>query len=296
MSFWKILRVLVADHCNYQCVFCHNEGQVSSGDQNGKMPLQQFKKIISALADTEIKEIQFSGGEPFTNSETIEMIEYVHAHTQWEIGCASNGQLITESTARRLSNTRVKVNINLPDLNPDRFREITQWGSLARLLGKLDLFDLLHLDYAFNTVTQAGGIPSTLSVIDFAWQKGKRLKILPYVDRTHPARPTDEAELFHYLDRISKSAIIEPTSRKWVLADRGSGNTTIKYVNFPCYNQDINACREYAEVRLLPDFRIQPCLIRPDLIYRLDGKSNEAFKTRNIIPTFEMAWKNFISC
>jgi len=30
VAYWKIIRILTTDTCNFDCVFCHNEGQVIS--------------------------------------------------------------------------------------------------------------------------------------------------------------------------------------------------------------------------------------------------------------------------
>ena len=70
--YWDKLRILVTNSCNYQCPFCHNEGQ--SSDKSIKtMDFDKFKIIIDALKDEDIHEICFSGGEPFLEKKLVEM-------------------------------------------------------------------------------------------------------------------------------------------------------------------------------------------------------------------------------
>ena len=104
MSFWKILRVLTTNACNYKCVFCHNEGQDKFINSNSQfLKFEDFKIIIQSLEDTELKEVQFSGGEPFMNPETLKMIQWLNDNTNLEIGCATNTQFFTDETITALS-------------------------------------------------------------------------------------------------------------------------------------------------------------------------------------------------
>ena len=64
VNYWKILRILTTDTCNFDCVFCHNEGQQEKSMQN-YLDLKKLKSIIEAINGRPIKEIQFSGGSRF---------------------------------------------------------------------------------------------------------------------------------------------------------------------------------------------------------------------------------------
>ena len=73
MSFWKILRVLTTDKCNYNCIYCHNEGQTGKNITKD-MTLNEFIDVVTNLEDSGIEEIRFSGGEPLVNKQTIDII------------------------------------------------------------------------------------------------------------------------------------------------------------------------------------------------------------------------------
>ena len=296
MSYWKILRVLVSDFCNYHCVFCHNEGQSKDSQQNKSMPYDHFEITIKSLKQSEFKEVQFSGGETFANPATIKMIEMVNSSTNWEIGCATNGQLLSDGIAERLGKTRVKLNINLPSLNDDIFKAKTGGGSLSKLKQKLTPLDAHKVDYAFNSVIQTGGLNELFDLIDFCWERGKRLKILPYIDIDEPAHPPFLNDLYNHLDSIATSSSVQPTNRKWKLSDRGNGICVIKIVDSPCYDLNIHACKDYGEVRLLPDFSIQPCLINSTNRYQIEFGLQDTDQENEIKSKFEKAWMNFSAC
>jgi GTP 3',8-cyclase len=295
MSHWKILRILVSDACNYHCVFCHNEGQgnMPRSDKHF-MRFQDFVAVVEALQGEGISEAQFSGGEPFTNPHVLDMIEFANSHTAWEIGCATNAQLINEQTVTRLSQTRVKLNINVPSLREDVFGAATGGGSLASLSQKLSLMSLYGVDYAFNTVLRPGFMSDLLDMVGYVADRGRRLKILPYLDVSQPCLLDGTETLFHHLGLIAEYHAVFPTAQKWVLKDRGMGHAVIKYVDFPCYRQDIDACRHYAEIRLLPDMFIQPCLVNPQRRYTLGGALTKS--PRQVRDRFEAAWTTFTAC
>ena len=97
VDFWKILRVLTTNACNYKCVFCHNEGQPKyDGSHSDFLKFEDFKFIVQSLRETGLREIQFSGGEPFMNPATIQMIVWANNNTDLEIGCATNTQFFDD--------------------------------------------------------------------------------------------------------------------------------------------------------------------------------------------------------
>ncbi len=295
MSFWKILRILVSDVCNYRCIFCHNEGQ---GDLTRSamrsMRFSDMAAVVVSLQGEGILDAQFSGGEPFTNPQTIDMIEFIDRHTSWEIGCATNAQLITETIAKRLGQTRVQLNINVPSLREDSYRLVTGNGHLDILKAKLDLLTANRVDYAFNSVLRPQFLSDIFDMINFAAENGRRLKILPYLDVRQPVGIEGNDALFSYLDSIAEFRLVYPTARKWVLPDRGRGPSVVKYVDFPCYSQDIEACRHYAEIRLLPDMSIQPCLVNAERRYALGNPVTQS--PQHVRDCFRTAWTDFIAC
>ena len=63
MTFWKILRVLTTNKCNYQCSFCHNEGQNKDSNYNLFLNFNDYKIIIDSLKYTTPKgKIVYGGG------------------------------------------------------------------------------------------------------------------------------------------------------------------------------------------------------------------------------------------
>jgi cyclic pyranopterin phosphate synthase len=288
LKFWKILRVLTTNVCNYRCVFCHNEGQ--GKDAKKQMLLfDDFVLIIDVLKGTPLKDIQFSGGEPFLNPDTLRMILHVDKFTDYEIGCATNATLLDEKTVKQLSNTRVKLNLQFPSTTDKCFSEITQTGQLGILLEKIQLLKRHKVAFGLNHCFIDSDFDKIVSVIEFARKHDLPLKLLPNI-KSKPSILFKE-KIFGLLDDMLDSKTNPQNgSIKW----KSDSDFQVKYVDSPCFHKNFEKCKNYAEIRLLPDMSLQPCILQPSsLAKNISIKAKGSNLIKNI---FQEVWNSFISC
>lgn len=97
--------------CNFQCVQCfHSVPNVEKLMPRGKMKLEKFRKIIDELnawKGPKIKVIRIIGfGEPFSNADTPQMIEYVKkANVCDRLEVTTNGSLLSKEVAESIVNS-----------------------------------------------------------------------------------------------------------------------------------------------------------------------------------------------
>ncbi len=291
MTFWKRLRVLVTNQCNYQCSFCHNEGQGKSINTKPIfMKYNELKAIIDSLRDTELKEVQFSGGEPFLNPAIIDMITYVDRTTDFEIGCATNASILSLDLIRSLSKTKVKLNVQFPSTDTVEYRIITATGNMTKLLDTLDLCKEYGVPIGLNHVLSGTNHHDILKVINWARQHSTPIKILPDINETA------NQSIKEYVIRILRSILFEEKnlmngSIKWKLPTSGSNFVTATYVDSPCFSQDKPTCINYAEIRLHPDLHLQSCI--KDFSLHEFGFSLSSDNSTRIKTRFQELWNNF---
>ena len=145
MSFWKILRVLVTDSCNYKCIYCHNEGQ-ESVNKKQFLRYEQFSQIFKGIEETPINQIRFSGGEPFLNPEILDMIDLVHRKGPYEIGIATNGSLINTVIAKRLAVAHVLVTLHFPGVNEENYHKVTG-NEFSAFIRCVETLEANNVDY-----------------------------------------------------------------------------------------------------------------------------------------------------
>lgn len=277
---WKILRVLTTDACNYACIYCHNEGQPAV-DTKTHLKFEQFKSVVEKIKGTDIEELRFSGGEPLLNPSTVEMIEWSDANTNYEIGLATNGSLLDASTAKRLASTRVMVTLHLPSISPRGYRDVTgrNFENFERCVA---LFDDNSIDYSFNHVLHPDTSDNLDGVIEYVLAHGKRLKLLPYIERGFN---NFSEEILARLDekiRGGEKISDEVNGLTWWHFPNGA---CVKLVNSPCYSRNMSVCRAYGELRLLPNLRLQNCIFGSSVPLSIDVEKQ-----------FKKLWDDFKVC
>lgn len=287
--YWDKIRILVTNKCNYNCSFCHNEGQ-SKDYAKDNMSFADFKLFVDMLKGQQLSEINISGGEPFLNKDTTNMLLYLCREFSCDISCATNLSLITDEDIRKLFGSRVKFNIQFPYVSSELFHQSTGNGCLAKILERINNLKDNGIDLGLNTVVQSHDKEKYYSTIMFALDNQLPLKLLPQLGNNNESvhyknmiYPILEEYATEFKDKKSGAT-------RWTLA-RGEKKTVVLYIDSPCFTNDIDQCRNYGEIRIHPNFYAQTCI----------NKSNGAFLNikdgrTTVINQLSELWTNFTKC
>ena len=287
--YWDKLRILVTNSCNYRCPFCHNEGQ-SSGKNIKTMDFDKFKILIDAVKDEDISEICFSGGEPFLNKKLIEMIRYASINAEWELCCASNLSLITKEQVQQLVDIPLKFNIQFPYTEAKKFHQSTRNGFVEKIITNIRMVRNTGLKIGLNCVIQNDFEADIRNMVEFSLQEELPLKLLPQIGL--PGSKNFKTFVFPILKEYAVSCEDKGTGAiRWLLK-KGDKQTSVLYIDSPCFTHDMDTCRNYSEIRILPDMSLQPCILCSSGTKRLDfSKGEECIKQQ-----FREAWRSLKSC
>jgi MoaA/NifB/PqqE/SkfB family radical SAM enzyme len=123
--------------CNLQCVHCIN----ASGPTEPWLPpleAEEIRQRIDEAAALGVKEVYFTGGEPFLHPEILPLLQYALARTPTTV--LTNGTLVDDATAEALGElaaaARYSLEIRVSLDDPDRARNdaIRGRGSFDRAL------------------------------------------------------------------------------------------------------------------------------------------------------------------
>lgn len=129
------LRVSVTDRCNFRCVYCMPTQGVKMLSHEGILSYEEFLRIIKILSNRGVNKIRLTGGEPLVRKGIIEFIRNITAlQTITDLSMTTNGSLLAPMAAQLKAAGLTRVNISLDTINPERFRQITRGGELARTL------------------------------------------------------------------------------------------------------------------------------------------------------------------
>lgn len=285
---WDKLRILVTNRCNYRCPFCHNEGQEKER-LVGVMSVEKFKQLINYLGGQELSEINFSGGEPFLHKEIVDMIVYANDHMTCDISCATNLSLITDEQIARLAKTRVKFNIQFPFVSEKDFAKSTGTGKLCKVLDRIKTVKSAGIKIGLNTVIQSVSNSTIEQMVMFALENELPLKLLPQIGLEGSDRFIDD--ILPILGKYAVEFVNKGTGAlKWTIKN-GNLQTSVLYIDSPCFTHDIKTCRNYGEIRIHPDFMLQCCILKGtnELLCLEKGKEF-------VVDQFERLWKDFNHC
>ena len=274
-NMWKILRVLTTNACNYECVYCHNEGQEHPAFFE-KLTFDKFKSYFEVIENIGVEEVRFSGGEPLSNSETIKMIEWLNRNSNVEIGLATNGSLVTKEIAERLGNTRTMVTLHFPGVGEQDYALITKrkWELFERCIA---LFDEYAVNYSFNYTLYPQTLSTLDRVLEYTINKGKRIKLLPFLEPNfNNVSEKYIPNIINKLHEMSTNYEFQEVQgyHRW----RFDNGAQVKLIESPCYCKDIEKCKEYGEIRLLPDDSLMSCIFG-EKVYINGLSSSELLKT-----------------
>src|SRR5258708_9053189 len=110
--------------CPLQCPYCSNASEVERG--GSELTTEEWKKVLTELADIGVLQIHFSGGEPTARKHLVELVQHAS-----EVGLYSNlipsAVLLTREKLSALADPRLcHVPIRFPGHQPIRPHPLPQ--------------------------------------------------------------------------------------------------------------------------------------------------------------------------
>jgi cyclic pyranopterin phosphate synthase len=153
------LRVSVTDRCDFRCVYCMSENMAFLPKVD-LLSLEELDRLCSAFIARGVKKLRLTGGEPLVRRGIMTLVAGLARHLSCgaldELTLTTNGSQLPKY-ARDLADHGVRrINISLDTLDSDKFRAITRWGELSRVLDGIDAAQAAGLKVKINTVALKG--------------------------------------------------------------------------------------------------------------------------------------------
>jgi cyclic pyranopterin phosphate synthase len=130
------VRVSLTDRCNFDCVYCHNEGL---GDTRGPMEAQDDEmsaddvvRFLEVAAEFDVDSVKFTGGEPMLRDDLTEIIR--RTPDSMEVSMTTNGTYLPGRAPALVDAGLERVNVSQDALDPEAFAEITRSGAYERVM------------------------------------------------------------------------------------------------------------------------------------------------------------------
>ena len=173
------LRVSVTDRCDFRCVYCMPE-HMTFLPKADVLSLEELDRLCGAFIRKGVNKLRLTGGEPLVRRDVMKLFRSIGRHLQTgslkELTLTTNGSQLTRF-APELADCGVKrVNVSVDTLDAEKFRRITRWGDLPKVIAGIDAAQEAGLKVKINVVALRGvndeEIPELIS-----WAHGRGMEM-----------------------------------------------------------------------------------------------------------------------
>ena len=151
------LRISLTDACNLRCVYCMPE-DMTFRPRSELLQDDEIIKLVQVFAEMGFDKYRLTGGEPTVRANIVDLVRAMkQIPGVGEVSMTTNGILLGKLAKPLKEAGLARCNISVDTLDPERFRAITRWGKLDKVLEGIQAAeDAGLLPIKINTVVARG--------------------------------------------------------------------------------------------------------------------------------------------
>jgi len=275
------LRITLTNRCNVNCLYCHHDGMVKSKDEMTADELYTICKIAKKIG---VRKIRLSGGEPLLKKDIIEIVERIASLDFKDISMTTNGILLGKYAQDLKDAGLDRVNVSLDTLNRETFEFITKKDYLEDAKnGILKAVEVGLYPVKINMVIMKDINQNEIEdMFEFCKEHGIVLQLIELIESEscdddkfsedyHYKLDDIESELADMADDVREREFMQGRKKYYI---DGGEIEVVKPVD------NAKFCAKCSRLRITPDGKIKPCLLRNDNLVELishvrNGESEE---------------------
>jgi cyclic pyranopterin phosphate synthase len=176
------LRVSVTDRCDLRCLYCMSE-DMTFLPKADVLTLEELDRLCSAFIAKGVKKLRLTGGEPLVRRNVTTLVRSLSRHLETgrlrELTMTTNGTQLARFAQELRDCGMRRINVSLDTLDPAKFRTITRWGDLDKVLAGIEAAQSAGLAVKINTVALKNFNEDEIpALIDWAHGKGMALTLI----------------------------------------------------------------------------------------------------------------------
>src|SRR5204862_4101842 len=192
------LRVSVTDRCDFRCVYCMSENMSFLSKQD-LLTLEELDRLCSAFIERGVRKLRLTGGEPLVRRGIMTLVRSLSRHIGDgldELTLTTNGSQLPKYAAELADCGVKRINVSLDTLDTDKFRAITRWGELDKVLAGIDAAQAAGLAVKINAVALKGVNEDEFPAL-LRWAHGRGMELT--LIEVMPLGDVGEGRLDQYL-------------------------------------------------------------------------------------------------
>src|SRR6185295_9286218 len=106
------------------------------------LSLEELDRLCSAFVASGVRKLRLTGGEPLVRKNIMSLVRSLSRHLATgvldELTLTTNGSQLARYAAELVDCGVKRINVSVDTLDADKFRAITRWGDLSRVLAGID--------------------------------------------------------------------------------------------------------------------------------------------------------------
>ena len=153
------LRVSVTDRCDFRCVYCMAE-DMTFLPKADVLSLEELDRVCSAFIAKGVRKLRLTGGEPLVRRGIMSLFASLSRHLNSgaleELTLTTNGSQLRKHAGDLARHGVKRINISLDTLDPAKFRAVTRWGDLDKVVDGIKAAQEAGLAIKINAVALKG--------------------------------------------------------------------------------------------------------------------------------------------
>ena len=180
----RSLRLSVTDRCNLRCQYCMPEPDYVWLPREDILHFEEIERLVDVFTSLGVDKVRLTGGEPLLRRDVPDLVRRLGARSAIrDLAMTTNGVLLAAQAQALRDAGLHRLTVSLDTLRPDRFRSLTRFDELDRVLDGIataaPLFPGLKLD---TVVIRGVNDDELVELIEFAKRYGAEVRFIEYMD------------------------------------------------------------------------------------------------------------------
>ena len=214
------LRLSVTDRCNLRCSYCMPEPDYVWLPREDILHFEEIDTLVDVFTRLGVDKVRLTGGEPLLRRGLPDLIARLAAKPAIrDLAMTTNGVLLANQVHTLRDAGLHRLTVSLDTLHPDRFRALTRYDELDRVIAGIEAAAPVFPGLKIDTVVIRGVNDDELvPLIEFGQRHGAEVRFIEYMDvggATHWSRErvVSRREMLDQLaDRFGTIAAVEESS------------------------------------------------------------------------------------
>lgn len=180
----RSLRISVTDRCNLRCHYCMPEADYVWLPREDLLTFEEISRVVDIFGSLGVSKVRITGGEPLLRRQLPELVRRIASKPSVrDLALTTNGvhlpRLAQELRAAGLG----RVTVSLDTLQPERFRQLTRFDDLPKVLSGIEAARAVFGGLKIDTVLMKGtNDDEVLALLAFAARSNAEIRFIEYMD------------------------------------------------------------------------------------------------------------------